>query len=133
MLYLFGSGAYNGDRKIVKVGFTDDIEERKTQYLLHNPLGEFIGIREGGRELELKLHLRLADWKVEFLDEWFYDEGPVQTIFGSTEDDIDLWIWNNRSEALLTPVWPKQGSLKYSIFDKLRKKYGGVSGGEKII
>lgn len=71
MLYLFGSGAWKGIRKVVKIGYTGDLEKRKNQYRLHNPLGEIISTREGSELDELRLHLRLYDFKVEFLDNGF--------------------------------------------------------------
>ena len=123
MLYIFGSGAYKNERKIVKVGFTDDFETREQSYKLHNPLGEMLDTREGDRVLELKLHLRLTDWKVEFLDEWFYDEPEVFKIFQMPEDEIDLWLWENKSDTLLCPCMPDIGTLKRTILDQLQEKY----------
>lgn len=135
MLYLFGSGSYKGNRKVVKVGFTDDIETRKQQYLLHNPLGEFLGIRDGDRLLELKLHLRLEDYKVEFLDEWFYDEEEVEEIFGSTESQLNKWLWENRNTTLLDPEMPKQGTMKYEIYEELKSMFDrtGLDFGQKSL
>lgn len=121
MLYLFGSGSYRNDRKIVKVGFTDDVRIREAQYKLHNPLGEMIATRQGDEILELKLHLRLQDYKVEFLDEWFYDEPEVQEAFGSTIGTIDQWLWNNRSD-IFYPL-PKIGSKKRTIYEELRSLF----------
>ena len=82
MIYLFGTGSFRGNEKIVKVGFTDDKEEREKAYLLHNPKGEFLGWRQGDKLMETKLHLRLKDFKQDFLDEWFYYEPEVEEIFG---------------------------------------------------
>lgn len=127
MLYLFGSGSYKNDRKILKVGFTDDMKTRETQYKLHNPLGEFLGERPGTEITELKLHLRLQDYKVEFLDEWFYDEPDVHKIFSESEEKINSWLWEHRSEIFF-PL-PKSGSLKRKIYDEL---YGIYIGGNTV-
>ena len=124
MLYLFGIGSYKNDRKILKVGFTDDMNIRTEQYYIYNPLGEIIETRDGDRILEAKLHIRLDSYKVEFLDEWFYDEPGVKEIFSSDINDIDKWIWDNKSESLLSPNWPKKGTIKNKIFEELKSKFG---------
>lgn len=123
MLYLFGSGSWKNDRKIVKVGFTDDIETREQSYKLHNPLGEMLDTREGDKILELKLHLRLKDFQVEFLDEWFFDEPEVFRLFNIDIEDLDKWLWDNKSEVLLTPFMPEPGTMKREILDSLQQKY----------
>lgn len=123
MIYLYGSGAWSGNRKILKIGYTSDLELRKEQYKLHNPLGEFLNTREGDLKLELKLHLRLYDHKVEFLDEWFYDEEEVFKVFESDIEEIDKWLWENKAECLICPVIPLPGTLKREILDELRQKF----------
>lgn len=123
MLYLFGSGSWKNDRKILKVGFTDDFDSREQSYRLHNPLGVMLDTREGDKILELKLHLRLKDWQVEFLDEWFYDEPKVYEIFQEDVESIDKWLWENRSETLLYPTMPDQGTMKRDILDSLNAKF----------
>ena len=128
MLYLFGTGAWKNNRKALKIGYTDDIETRKNQYRLHNPLGEILKTREGDELDELRLHLRLFDHKVEFLDEWFYDEDEVFKVFDQPYEEINKWLWDNRIEnTLFYPTIPSPGTLKRKILDELRKKYGGNS------
>lgn len=124
MLYLFGSGAWKNSRRVVKVGYTGDIETRKQQYKLYNPLGEILDTREGDEILELKLHLRLIHFKVEFLDEWFFDEEPVFKIFQESEEGIDEWLWENRNDCLLYPTIPLPGTMKRKILDELKSKFG---------
>lgn len=123
MLYLFGSGSWSNQRKVVKIGFTNDIEKRKSQYKLHNPLGEFISVREGNEEDELRLHLRLYDFKVEFLDEWFYDEKEVFDVFSQDYSEIDKWLWDHKSEVLIYPQIPPPGSLKRTLLDNIKSKF----------
>lgn len=126
MLYLFGTGAWKNNRKALKIGYTDDIETRKNQYRLHNPLGEILKTREGDELDELRLHLRLFDHKVEFLDEWFYDEDEVFKVFDQPYEEINKWLWDNRiKNTLFYPTIPSPGTLKRKILDELRKKYGG--------
>lgn len=132
MIYLFGTGCWKTSEKIVKIGFTDDPGEREKAYLLHNPKGEFLGWREGGRELETKLHLRLKDFKQDFLDEWFYYEPEVEEVFGTPEPEIDKWLWENRLEVFFNPWMPEPGSKKRKIYDMLSQKYNkGKVEGEK--
>lgn len=134
MLYLFGSGAWKGIRKVVKIGYTRDLEKRKNQYRLHNPLGEIISTREGSELDELRLHLRLYDFKVEFLDEWFYDEQPVFEVFEQSFEEIDEWLWKHRSETLLFPQIPLPGTLKRKLLDELQKKHRTITvEGEKLL
>jgi hypothetical protein len=122
MIYLFGSGSYKDQGKYVKVGYTGNREERELAYLLHNPLGEFLGWREGDKDLETKLHLRLGQYKAPLLEEWFYDEPEVLEVFGQSEGDIDRWLWDNRGE-IFYPV-PKEGRKK-KIYNSLKNRYGG--------
>lgn len=124
MIYLFGTGSFRGNEKIVKVGFTDDKEEREKAYLLHNPKGEFLGWRSGDKLMETKLHLRLKDFKQDFLDEWFYYEPEVEEIFGLPEHEIDKWLWENRNDIFFDPWLPETGSKKRKIYDELNSKYG---------
>lgn len=123
MLYLFGSGSWKDNQKFLKIGFTSDLESRKVQYKIHNPLGEFISVREGDEMLELKMHLRLLNNKTDFLDEWFYDEKEVYDVFNSSEEDINKWLWENRGECLLYPSIPSPDSLKGLILKELRELF----------
>lgn len=123
MLYLYGSGSWENERKIVKVGFSDDFSTREASYRLHNPLGKVLDTREGDKILEEKLHLRLIHFKVEFLDEWFHAEDPVFEIFNYSVEEIDQWLWENRAEVFYDPL-PGIGTLKRQILDELREKYG---------
>lgn len=123
MLYLFGSGSWKDNQKFLKIGFTSDLESRKVQYKIHNPLGEFISVREGDEMLELKMHLRLLNNKTDFLDEWFYNEKEVYDVFNSSEEDINKWLWENRGECLLYPSIPSPDSLKGLILKELRELF----------
>lgn len=135
MLYLFGTGSWEGNLKVLKIGYTGNIEERKSQYKLHNPLGKIISVREGDEELELMLHLRLIHSKTDFLDEWFYDEEDVYKAFKESEEEIEKWLWENRGDCLLTPQLPSPGTVKDKILRKLKKKYGSNISleGEKLL
>ena len=121
MIYLFGTGSYKDNRKAFKIGYTDKKEDRTGAYKLHNPLGEFLGWRDGDKILEEKLHLRLKDYKEEFLDEWFYSEEDVEKIFNETEEEIDRWLWDNRGDIFFASQLPAPGTIKRQILDQLAK------------
>lgn len=134
MIYLFGSGAWENSRRVVKVGFSDNMEKRRVNYTHYNPLGKFLGEREGDRKDELRLHLRLQDFQVEFLEEWFYDEPEVFKVFNEDSyDTINEWLWEHRSEILLYPQIPLPGTLKRELLDDLRKIFNTPLGGEKLL
>lgn len=135
MLYLFGSGAWENNRRVVKIGFSDNMEKRRVNYNHYNPLGKFLGEREGDRKDELRLHLRLYDHRVEFLDEWFYDEEEVFRVFNEDSyDTINTWLWEHRGEVLLYPQIPLPGTLKRELLDDLQKinKSSNING-EKLL
>jgi hypothetical protein len=123
MIYLFGTGAWESSRKVLKIGYTSKKDERESAYLLHNPLGKFLAWRDGDRELEMKLHLSLIDYKEDFLDEWFYDEDPVIEHFSWDIERLDKWLWEERYRVFFDPFIPQPGTLKRKIFDDLQKKY----------
>lgn len=135
MIYLFGSGAWENSRRIVKIGFTDNMEKRKTNYFHYNPLGKIIDTRDGDELDELRLHLRLYDHKVEFLDEWFYDEDEVFRVFKEDSyNDIDKWLWEHRTEILVYPQIPSPGSKKRKLLDYIRNNLGktNLTEGQKL-
>jgi hypothetical protein len=124
MLYLFGTGSFKYNFKAAKVGYTNNKKERETAYKLHNPLGEFIAWREGDKALEEKLHMRLIDYKQDFLDEWFYYDEDVLKIFNLPENEIDEWLWTNRYRVFYDGYFlVAPGTLKRKIFDSLRRQY----------
>lgn len=125
MIYLFGSGAWDSDKKVLKIGYSSKQDERETAYLLHNPLGKFLAWREGEKDLELKLHLALVDCKEDFLEEWFYDEDLVLERFGWPIEKLNKYLWDNREDLFFNPFIPSQGTLKRKIYDELFSLYGG--------
>lgn len=137
MLYLFGSGAWKNSRRIVKIGFTDNLEKRKTNYYHYNPLGEILSTREGTKKDELRLHLRLFDHRVEFLEEWFYDEQEVFDVFNEDYEKINEWLWERRTDTLLYPQIPLPGTLKRELLDDLRETFKRdnkeIINGEKLL
>ena len=73
MLYLIRSGNY------IKIGFTEDLDSRISQYETHNPNFEVIGIKDGNRadELEYHLYLNKLGLSVKNKVEWFFYNSDV--------------------------------------------------------
>ena len=127
MIYLFGTGSFKGETKSVKVGYTDNKEKRIKAYGMHNPKGEFLAWRPGDETLELKLHLRLQDWKEEFLEEWFVYDPEVERIFGQSEDEINRWLWENRLD-----VFYKPGHKGGKKVEKIKKEIESIFNPKRI-
>lgn len=122
MIYLFGTGSWDGTRKALKIGYSETQLEREIAYDLHNPLGKFLAWREGDRVLELKLHLCLMDYKEDFRDEWFFNEDKVLEIFSWSIDKIDSWLWENRGRIFLEKL-SNPNTLKGKILKELMDKF----------
>lgn len=74
MIYLIKSGKY------LKIGFTDNIKQRLTQYKTNNPEYQVLGIKEGSRKDEYILHKKLKDYLLPNNTEWmYYDEKIIST------------------------------------------------------
>ena len=119
MLYLIRSFLRKGS--YLKVGFTDNIDGRMKTYLHENPGRELIGIRQGSRKEETRIHLYLTacGYKAEFLDEWFLDCPEVLSGFHQSQSKMNREIWNSRS-SLFTAFDFSRRSLKVEIYEDLR-------------
>ena len=111
MIYLFGTGSWDGTRKALKIGYSETQLEREIAYDLHSD-----------RVLELKLHLCLMDYKEDFRDEWFFNEDKVLEIFSWSLDKIDSWLWENRGRIFLEKL-SNLNTLKGKILKELMDKF----------
>lgn len=84
MLYLIQT--YGEDYSLLKIGFSDNLENRLGQYLDCNPLIKILKIREGGKDLESYLHRYFSKYKYPEKREWFYYSGEIVEKF----DKINL-------------------------------------------
>ena len=96
MIYLINTTYYNKETKeitdLLKIGFTDNWEKRKTQYQLHNPIFKTIHlIEDGTEEQEKKLHYKFKEKKYNgYGDEWYYyDEEIIKYIKSVTLEELD--------------------------------------------
>ena len=83
MIYLVNVTYYNKETKeildLLKIGYTDNWNKRKSQYLLHNPgVQEIYLIDDGTEEQESKLHYKFKDFRFEdYGNEWFYYKDEI--------------------------------------------------------
>lgn len=81
MIYLLRSYGPKG-KSILKIGVTDNIKARSSQYFYSNPYSELISTREGDETLESLLHYYLRFLDLQYkksgkLDEWFIDDPKI--------------------------------------------------------
>ena len=83
MIYLVNVTYYNKETKeildLLKIGYTDNWDKRKSQYLLHNPgIQEIYLLECGTEEHESKLHYKFRDYKYKsYGNEWFYYKDEI--------------------------------------------------------
>lgn len=125
MLYLIRTYGIGG-KSYLKVGFTDNIQNRLNQYKIHNPLLELISTREGTQDEELmvQLYLQTQDLKANFLNEWFVEDSKVCDIFHKPIQGkkFKKVLWRNR-ELLFTPE-DFNNPRRRKIYESLRDYFG---------
>ena len=123
MIYLIRTFGRGRDKTALKIGFTDNLKSRNQTYRAHNPFFEQIGIRQGDRILEAKLHLYLTarGYKASFLDEWFVDCPEVLSLFHTKISRINRTIWRNLDALFVRADFKKSGpEIKRMIYEELR-------------
>ena len=103
MLYLIKSYGKN-NRVCYKIGFTNNCDNRISQYKNANPFCEVVKIREGTEETETCIHVYL-DYLGLLLDrnsskEWYKDDKKVIEVFNSDLDELKRLIWDNRDKII---------------------------------
>lgn len=127
MLYLIR--AYGpGKQSILKIGFSDDIENRLSQYFYSNPYTLVISTREGDLVLESLIHRYLYSLGLQFkiedgdkkrLDEW--DKPEVLQIFHLSRETIEKLVWRDRDRIF--NIKSSNNSRGYSLFKYLYNKH----------
>ena len=116
-----------GKQSILKVGFSDNIENRLSQYLHMNPYSLVISVREGDLVLEGLIHRYLYSLGLQFnksgrrLEEWFIDDPEVLRVFHLPRETIERFVWKNRDKAFNTGS--NGDILDYSSFEYLYNKH----------
>ena len=121
MIYLLRSYGKLG-KSILKVGFSDQVDKRMSQYFSSNPYFELISVREGDQYLESLLHIWLRYLKLDVkvlgrLDEWFKDDPQVQQIFHLSRDSLERRLWKHRDY-----IFDLSGREDLNIFKSLYEK-----------
>lgn len=125
MIYLIRTFG-RGGKSALKVGYTGDGNKRMGNYRIENPFFETVAKRDGDEEVEKLLHLYITALgkKTNFLDEWFLDCAEVQGAFHHDLRRIERWVWRKREELFTTSDLDRPGSLKRSIYERLKGMYG---------
>lgn len=91
MIYVVGVASLSDPSKqLIKIGFSDNWENRKAAYISFNPLTDFLFTIDGGIEQDEKnLHAYFKEFRYQgYGKEWFnYDEGIIE--FFKVNDTIE--------------------------------------------
>ena len=68
MIYLLSNC---GNPLLLKIGYTDNISQRRRSYKSHNPNSIFLYIGEGSMENERFLHLFFERYRIGNMNEWY--------------------------------------------------------------
>ena len=89
MIYLIESVSYNKETKeitdLLKIGFTENRDERYKAYLLHNPEFKLLYEIEGSKSDEIALHEFFQDFR--YLHEWYRFEESIIDYFKERKID----------------------------------------------
>lgn len=104
MLYLIKS-YLQGNRSILKVGYTDNMSKRMCQYFSANPGVEPISFREGDEMLEDMIQIYLTYLGYQYRpggrsNEWFYNVPEVRNIFHISIQELERRLWKVRDKVL---------------------------------
>ena len=84
------------NRNYLKIGYSNNIEERLKNYNIHNPNYELLAIRDGTREFETFLHNRFKNLQVK--GEWFlYSEDIVNDFLNYTDSNFNFAVAHSQS------------------------------------
>ena len=140
MIYLLRSYGISGrSNPILKIGFTDNIQNRWNQYFYQNPRCEFVSTREGDEVLESLLHYYLRSLGLQYkkngkLSEWFIEDSRIYQIFHISRDSLERKIWKHREGIFDYSKLSSKGScLEYNLFEYLWKKNKESFEGERIV
>ena len=102
--------------KRLKIGYTDNLENRLKAYLTTNPDFILLQTRDGGLEIESYLHKKFEKYRYKDSREWFYYNQEIVDNFQSNlEDCID--------EDILLDFIKKDIRSKISSVEELKEKY----------
>lgn len=123
MLYLIKVGRVSDQLELLKIGFTNNLDQRLNQYKSHNPLCEVIATREGDENLEGLFHARFRNYLYsDYGKEWFVNNSDIIEGFDTLEEtDLIEYIWCNRNDFKIgdlifkNPVYSKYSKDRSSV------------------
>lgn len=128
MLYLIKS--FTRNKPILKIGYTDNMENRMNQYFYANPGLELISTREGDELLEDMIQIYLKSLGYQYqkqgkLNEWFIDDLKVYQIFHIHQEKLESKLWKHRVD-----IFNLGKSADLLVYEYLRSKnldsYSGI-------
>ena len=128
MLYLIKS--FTRNKPILKIGYTDNMENRMNQYFYANPGLELISTREGDELLEdmIQIYLKFLGYQYQKhgkLNEWFIDDLKVYQIFHIHQEKLENKLWKHRAD-----IFNIGKSTDLLVYEYLRSKnldsYSGI-------
>lgn len=139
MIYLLRSYGPK-EKSILKIGFSDNIDNRLSQYFYHNPYSEVLSTREGDEVLESLLHLYLKFLGFQYkkngkLNEWFMNDNRVYQVFHISQESLEKKIWKHREKIFDKSKMSTSNKIteEYKIFEYLWEKNKENFEGERII
>ena len=128
MLYLIKS--FTRNKPILKIGYTDNMENRMNQYFYANPGLELISTRKGDELLEdmIQAYLKFLSYQYQKhgkLNEWFVDDLKVYQIFHIHQEKLENKLWKHRVD-----IFNLSKSADLFVYEYLRSKnldnYSGI-------
>ena len=86
MLYLIKE--YGKNKTYLKIGYTQNLEERLKAYNTHSAEFELVNSMEGGPELESFAHKLLAEYNIK--GEWFKEDPMVYYVWELTKQEYEI-------------------------------------------
>ena len=141
MIYLLRSYGISGKSKsFFKIGFTDNIYNRSSQYFYMNPGCEIVSVREGDYILEGLFHYYLKFLGLQYkkngkLNEWFINDPRVYQVFHISQESLERKIWKHREKVFDRSKISKSNKITedYKLFEYLWEKNKENFEGERII
>ena len=121
MIYLILSAGFkdnNPDQfeRRLKIGYTDNLENRLKAYLTTNPDFMLLQTREGDTIIESYLHKKFEKYKYKDSKEWFYYNQEIIDYF---QDEVEDFI----DEGILLECIKKDLRSKIASVSELKEKY----------
>lgn len=115
MLYLIKEIGYEQDgnlTEILKIGFSDNVDNRIRSYASHYPFVKKLAVREGDEFMEKFLHLYFNEYKYPELEEWFYYNDEIVDKFNSVEFTKE-WCEKIDSKLLIRFIFTNKYARPY--------------------